>query len=173
MDIQFKEKLFKVLSRNDTGETNSHQSGISIPKKVASSEIFPHLGIETLNPRVEVTFFDENNLAWRFQYIYYNDIHHGKPRHQGHDEFRMTCVKDFIREYNAVKDVAVIGLPDKRLGEIAAAIIEIKIIFFCFSLFIRITSAFCINKYIIYGLYKKFFICNFYTIFCNFMKNSI
>lgn len=100
MDIQFKEKLFKVLSRNDTGETNSHQSGISIPKKVASSEIFPHLGIETLNPRVEVTFFDENNLAWRFQYIYYNDIHHGKPRHQGHDEFRMTCVKDFIREYN-------------------------------------------------------------------------
>ena len=100
MDIQFKEKLFKVLSRNDTGETNSHQSGISIPKIVASSEIFPHLGIETLNPRVEVTFFDENNLAWRFQYIYYNDIHHGKPRHQGHDEFRMTCVKDFIREYN-------------------------------------------------------------------------
>ena len=100
MDIQFKEKLFKVLSRNDTGETNSHQSGISIPKKVASSEIFPHFGIETLNPRVEVTFFDENNLAWRFQYIYYNDIHHGKPRHQGHDEFRMTCVKDFIREYN-------------------------------------------------------------------------
>ena len=35
-------------------------------------------------------------------------------------------IEDFIREYNAVKDVAVIGLPDKRLGEIAAAIIEIK-----------------------------------------------
>ena len=27
---------------------------------------------------------------------------------------------------NAVKDVVVIGLPDKRLGEIAAAIIEVK-----------------------------------------------
>ena len=100
MEIQFREKLFKVLSRNDTGETNSHQSGISIPKKVATSEIFPHLGVETLNPRVEVTFFDENNVAWRFQYIYYNDIHHGKPRHQGHDEFRLTCVKDYIREYD-------------------------------------------------------------------------
>ena len=35
-------------------------------------------------------------------------------------------IEDFIRENSAVKDVAVIGLPDKRLGEIAAAIIEIK-----------------------------------------------
>jgi acyl-CoA synthetase (AMP-forming)/AMP-acid ligase II len=35
-------------------------------------------------------------------------------------------IEDFIREYDAVKDVAVIGLPDKRLGEIAAAIIEVK-----------------------------------------------
>lgn len=35
-------------------------------------------------------------------------------------------IEDCIREYDAVKDVAVIGLPDTRLGEIAAAIIEIK-----------------------------------------------
>ena len=35
-------------------------------------------------------------------------------------------IEDFIREHDAVKDVAVIGLPDKRLGEIAAAIIEVK-----------------------------------------------
>ncbi len=40
-------------------------------------------------------------------------------------------IEDFIREHNAVKDVAVIGLPDKRLGEIAAAIIEIKEGFTC------------------------------------------
>ena len=40
-------------------------------------------------------------------------------------------IEDFIREYNAVKDVAVIGLPDKRLGEKAAAIIEIKDGFEC------------------------------------------
>lgn len=33
-------------------------------------------------------------------------------------------IEDFIRKNNKVKDVAVIGLPDKRLGEIAAAIIE-------------------------------------------------
>ncbi|MGI6280395.1 MAG: AMP-binding protein [Acutalibacteraceae bacterium] len=35
-------------------------------------------------------------------------------------------IEDFLRTNNKIKDVAVIGLPDKRLGEIAAAIIEIK-----------------------------------------------
>ena len=35
-------------------------------------------------------------------------------------------IEDFIRKHNAVKDVAVIGLPDHRLGEIAAAIVEVK-----------------------------------------------
>ncbi len=35
-------------------------------------------------------------------------------------------IEDFIRKHEAVKDVAVIGLPDKRLGEISAAIIEAK-----------------------------------------------
>ena len=35
-------------------------------------------------------------------------------------------IEDFIRTHEAVHDVAVIGLPDKRLGEIAAAIIELK-----------------------------------------------
>ena len=35
-------------------------------------------------------------------------------------------IENFIRKHDAVKDVAVIGLPDARLGEIAAAIIELK-----------------------------------------------
>ncbi|MCL2518855.1 MAG: acyl--CoA ligase [Oscillospiraceae bacterium] len=35
-------------------------------------------------------------------------------------------IEDFIRTCDVVKDVAVIGLPDARLGEIAAAIIELK-----------------------------------------------
>ena len=35
-------------------------------------------------------------------------------------------IEDFLRSHNKIKDVAVIGIPDKRLGEITAAIIEIK-----------------------------------------------
>jgi acyl-CoA synthetase (AMP-forming)/AMP-acid ligase II len=35
-------------------------------------------------------------------------------------------IENHIRRHDAVKDVAVIGLPHERLGEIAAAIIEIK-----------------------------------------------
>ena len=35
-------------------------------------------------------------------------------------------IEDFLSTNDNIKDVAVIGLPDKRLGEIAAAIIELK-----------------------------------------------
>ena len=35
-------------------------------------------------------------------------------------------IEDFLRRFDKIKDVAVIGLPDARLGEIAAAIIELK-----------------------------------------------
>ena len=35
-------------------------------------------------------------------------------------------IEDFLRRYDKIKDVAVIGLPDPRLGEMAAAIIEVK-----------------------------------------------
>lgn len=35
-------------------------------------------------------------------------------------------IEDFLRKHNAISDVAVIGLPDARLGEIAAAIVQVK-----------------------------------------------
>ena len=35
-------------------------------------------------------------------------------------------IEDFLHKFDKIKDVAVIGLPDRRLGEISAAIVEIK-----------------------------------------------
>ena len=35
-------------------------------------------------------------------------------------------IEDYLRRFDKIKDVAVIGMPDPRLGEIAGAIIEIK-----------------------------------------------
>ena len=35
-------------------------------------------------------------------------------------------IEDFIRKHDAVNDVAVIGLPDKRLGEITLAVVQLK-----------------------------------------------
>ena len=35
-------------------------------------------------------------------------------------------IEDFLRAHAAVKDAAVIGVPDKRLGEVSAAVIELK-----------------------------------------------
>ena len=39
--------------------------------------------------------------------------------------------KDFLRAHPAIKDAAVIGLADPRLGELAAAVIELKPGFQC------------------------------------------
>ncbi|MDD3893875.1 MAG: AMP-binding protein, partial [Syntrophomonadaceae bacterium] len=40
-------------------------------------------------------------------------------------------IEDFLHRHPAIKDVAVIGLPDRRVGEIAAAVIETKPGFKC------------------------------------------
>lgn len=98
--IDYKIKIWKTLSRNDTGETNSHQSGISIPKDIARSGIFPILTNETLNPRVNVDFFDEDDQKWSFQYIYYDDVYFRDDKRRGHNEYRITCVKDYINANN-------------------------------------------------------------------------
>lgn len=35
-------------------------------------------------------------------------------------------IENFLQEHPAIKDVTVIGLPDDRLGEIAAAVVHLK-----------------------------------------------
>jgi hypothetical protein len=93
------EKVFKILSRNDTGETNSHQSGISIPKNIVELGIFPDLGTDELNPRTTLEFVEEDGTFWTFQFIYYNDFYFGKPKNKCHNEYRLTRVIDLIRKH--------------------------------------------------------------------------
>lgn len=92
-------KVSKTLSRNDTGETGGHQSGITITKFAATSGVFPEMTISELNPRVTLVFHDFKGKTWTFEYIYYNDVYFGKPRHQSHNEHRLTCTLQFTREY--------------------------------------------------------------------------
>ena len=51
-------------------------------------------------------------------------------------------IEDFLRRHPAIKDVAVIGLPDSRLGEIAAAVIEVKP---GFELDLKAVDEFCLD----------------------------
>lgn len=98
--MKYKIKVWKTLSKNDTGETGSHQSGISIVKNIARAGIFPILTTETKNPETTVVFKDENDIKWEFHYKYYNDAFFGKEKGKGHDEYRLTCVKDYLRYYS-------------------------------------------------------------------------
>lgn len=95
-----REKVFKILSKNDTGETGSHQSGMSIPKAVMERNIFPKLGTDVLNPRTTIEFFEDDNTKWVFQFIYYNDVFFGKPRNKAHNEYRLTCIGELIKKHN-------------------------------------------------------------------------
>lgn len=93
-------KIYKVLAKNDTGETKSHQSGISIPKNIIKAGILPSLGTDQMNPRTVLTFEDEKGKKWDFQFIYYNDVFFGKEPGKSHNEYRLTRVINFLREYN-------------------------------------------------------------------------
>lgn len=118
---QIKVKFFKTLSRNDTGETKSHQCGISIPKSIATMNIFPIMGTGTLNPKVPIDFYDESGRKWTFNYTYYNDYFWGKPAKKAHNEYRLTVgILKFMRENNIKSgDKVWFGMDDdghRRIG---------------------------------------------------------
>jgi hypothetical protein len=88
--------ISKLLSRNDTGETDAHMAGILIPKKEEVIGFFPLLNKEIKNPRVHLTFYDEYSNGWKFSYIYYNNRFFGGTR----NEYRLTGMTKYIREKN-------------------------------------------------------------------------
>ena len=66
-------KIEKTLTANDLGMTGSHQAGICIPKQKEILDFFPKLESLVKNPRTTMTFIDEFEAKWSFNFIYYNN----------------------------------------------------------------------------------------------------
>jgi len=86
--------LYKILSKNDTGETGGHQDGFHIPKTREALSFFPNLDEGAKNPRAQIVFLDpETNEQWAFSFIYYNNKFFGGTR----NEYRLTRVARYIK----------------------------------------------------------------------------
>lgn len=89
--------ISKILSRNDTGENDTHQAGILIPKNPPEIlTFFPKLDNLEKNPRITMSFVDTSDRKWEFNYIYYNNKFFEGTR----NEYRLTGMTEYIRTYN-------------------------------------------------------------------------
>ncbi len=91
--------ICKTLSANDLGLTGGHQSGILIPKRLLQeTTIFPALGTEEKNPRVQLEFrIVASGEILRLNFIYYNSKFFGGSR----NEFRLTGLTPYLRRIGA------------------------------------------------------------------------
>ena len=90
----------KVLSKNDTGESGSHQAGILVPK--GNDELlsfFPVLDSSQKNPDKLLTCVDEDGQWWKFRYVYYNNKLH--EENGTRNEFRITRMTSYLRNASA------------------------------------------------------------------------
>ena len=88
--------VYKRLSANDMGETNSHQAGIHVPKNL--TEFFPDLDENILNPRVTLRLINEREEIGVCEYIHYNNkLIDGRTR----DEYRITRIRPFLVDSGA------------------------------------------------------------------------
>ncbi len=104
----------KVLTKNDTGETGGHQSGITIPKKnTALIKFFPELDCNEFNPEAWIYCTDPDGEVWRMRYIYYN----GKtftPKKSTRNEYRITYTTKFFSKWSAKAEDVVIFTATNR-----------------------------------------------------------
>ena len=91
----------KVLSANDTGQTNSHQAGILIPKTDQEFRSFlGELDSTSKNPRKTIVCEEENGDTLELQYIYYNNRFHDEKGTR--NEYRLTHLTAFLRRAHAL-----------------------------------------------------------------------
>ena len=91
-------KICKTLSANDVGDTGGHQAGILVPRNPAVLSFFPVLDAREKNPRVYLTFREDDGVTrWDFAFIYYNNALFGGTR----NEYRLTRMTKYLRAKNA------------------------------------------------------------------------
>lgn len=97
----------KVLSKNDTGESGSHQAGIAVPKSDEDIlSFFPPLDKNLKNPDANIDCMDEDGCWWRFRYVYYNNKLHD-PRGT-RNEYRLTQTTGYLRRVSATAGQSLI-----------------------------------------------------------------
>lgn len=88
------QRIVKILSANDTGETGAHQAGILVPKESEIISFFPILDPKQYNPRCHMMFLDDYGSFWEFAFIYYNNALFDGTR----NEYRLTRMTKYIRQ---------------------------------------------------------------------------
>ncbi len=86
-------RISKVLSPNDTGETGGHQAGILVPKDPEILGFFPPLDASIKNPRAQM-LVRAGEREYMFNFIYYNGKFFGGTR----NEYRLTGMSKFFRD---------------------------------------------------------------------------
>ena len=105
------ERIAKVLSANDTGETGGHQAGILVPREPDVLAFFPELDGSQYNPRVHLNFLDDSGTFWEFAFIYYNNRFFDGTR----NEYRLTRMTKYIRQASlAVGDEVILSRDGDR-----------------------------------------------------------
>jgi hypothetical protein len=101
--------ISKLLSKNDCGETGSHQVGILIPKNDEILSFFPSLAPNVKNPRALIRFREDGGSIWDLAFIYYNNKFFGGTR----DEYRLTRMTGFVRAHDLrVNDELILSRDD-------------------------------------------------------------
>ena len=116
----------KILTRNDTGETGSHQGGIAVPKTHRELiNFFPRLDVKQFNPESWIYCTDQDGERWKLRYIYYN----GKsftPSKSTRNEYRITQMTRLFGKWNAKGGDSIVFTSTTKKNEYKVEIKKLK-----------------------------------------------
>lgn len=92
-------RVSKRLTKNDLGDTGSHQAAIHVPKRPEILRIFPTLDESSDNPSCLITFWSHAlEREYRLRFIHYNNRIVGTGTR---DEYRLTSTRELLKDLEA------------------------------------------------------------------------